>query len=496
MKKSITQKELLEKGFEQFKFAGEYLFIGDAQIYIDRGDDDIILFHDGSQFIRFVMSQRDITVFYKGNLDMLRMSDNTDFNLKVISERFSLDKSPTESMMAEILTKMETIRRENEVCCKYTNAKLAGILDKVKKIELVNTNKKEMEKKLNEILAEVKAVRKESAQCCKKTNDKLDKFGKNLDELNKKVDKLSGGSTEKTDETPTEKPITKGGDKEEFKPIVLKIENGKFVAEVPDEYKESEEFCILEKTADGWATVTSFCDTLDIVLDSVPEAGKTYKLGYKLSAVGWVYNDTNFEHFSNEVFFEVADSSSDLMLNIVDGLFVADVPDEYKDSDEFCLFEKVGDVWENSDFRPGKLSDILDEIVPEKGKTYKLAYKRNLDQSRPNWHEIIEENFLYFSNEITCTNETKYQFDLKLEGTKFSAVVPENLQDSNDFAIIRRPSKRVMWEVCYVGSLEYCLSLIATSGYSYVLVEGYKFDVPTGHLYRRDFNNRSNEVVS
>ncbi len=67
-----TRKYLLEDlGCEEFKFAGEYLFCGKAEIYIDRGDDDIIKFHDGKHFIRFICSQRDLTFYYKGDLDML-----------------------------------------------------------------------------------------------------------------------------------------------------------------------------------------------------------------------------------------------------------------------------------------------------------------------------------------------------------------------------------------------------------------------------------------
>lgn len=144
MKNLITQSELLNDGFEKFKYAGEFLFIGTAVVYIDKGDDDIVKFHDGSKYLRFIMSQKDITVFFKGDLDMIRLSGKTEFDIKIVSERFDFDGGGLATVLQDVLSTLIEIKDRQKVeldfarqCCETTNNNLVKILDALKKDDVV-----------------------------------------------------------------------------------------------------------------------------------------------------------------------------------------------------------------------------------------------------------------------------------------------------------------------------------------------------------------------
>lgn len=143
MKKIITQKELLDKGFEVFKYAGTFLFVGKAEIYIDKGDDDIIKFHDGQKYLRFIVSQKDLTFFYKGDLDMLRIADDTKFDMRIVSERLDLEQQELLGLLTQIMIDTSSMRdvvshmyRENQICCAKTNENLEKIVTKLDNLKV------------------------------------------------------------------------------------------------------------------------------------------------------------------------------------------------------------------------------------------------------------------------------------------------------------------------------------------------------------------------
>ncbi len=77
--------------------------------------------------------------------------------------------------------------------------------------------------------------------------------------------------------------------------MVLSIENGKFKADVPDEFNKNE-FALFVKDGDS---LTSSVRSLSSVLSAEPQKGTTYVLGY--GEKSWNYQPSGMQYLSNEV---------------------------------------------------------------------------------------------------------------------------------------------------------------------------------------------------
>lgn len=503
-----TRKYLLEDlGCEQFKYAGEYLFIGDAEIYIDRGDDDIILFHDGSQFIRFVMSQRDITVYYKGRLDMLRLSGKTEFDIKIISERFNLDNSTIEGILAEMLGKMETIRRENEICCKTLNANLNKLAEKLKNVEK-SKNSKEMEKKLDEILKEVKAARAESAACCKKTNDKLDAFGERLGKIEAKVGRNLDDFKPldpKDEGKGTDTPETKGGDTDTGVYPGAEMNPGLDNNPTVDEGEGT-------TTPSGSLPKTP----IEIGGDTGSSIGKTPKTEPGGGDKGDKGDNTKDpgaepkvgmmgEGGTTETDPEPTPKTEDfapIILAIKNGKFVATVPEEYKKDEEFCILvqDLSGTYWETTMSYYGSLDEAL-AVTPEIGKTYKLGYK--IDESVGFSYD--GEGFKHFSEPVTFataapvdTGECKpMKLSIDFDNNQIIPDVPEEYR--NNIILFSRRMSGGDWVAVnkLPTTLDAVVQQVSYHGLDFgaIYVLGYGLKTQTDSPVPSDMKCLSNEVV-
>ncbi len=260
---------------------------------------------------------------------MLRISDVLDFDIKIISERFSFKEDELLKILGEIRNGVDDIKKNSVACCKETNKNLTALLEQMKKC----CDKKK------EVVPEPKPEEPEEPE-------------------------------EPKPEEPTPEP-EEPEDPKEFvcKPMTLKVENGKFVADVPEEYKE---LCLFVNFGDGFDFYSA--DTcpagIDYILAQLNDDGSisgcSFILAYKPKKDDYCTLD-DFECLSNEVVYEKDEKPKPNELEVyfdnIDGRFEGVVASIVKGSVKTVMLDVFAEL--NGGYA---IVDVL-------GETYKVGDK-------------------------------------------------------------------------------------------------------------------------